>query len=369
MLLDQFAQEYAFKSDFGSDELISFGPTNFYSKTSDRLYNMIRNESKTEAMLASALWQMISYTPAYSSFLNKYIVDQRALLAGEQMIINSGGIYSLLVLVPGFQMDRVENIQIDLNQKDAIEANRQWVNSLESKRIVNQSQNKFIHFANAIDPEFLYEISENNPLSVTLASLPEIELTSFLSANPNGVALSQSGSANSTAGAFATDGNGNVGMTVCLHALNSNSGTISSGSKVYIDGNSATISTIDSLSDSCFAVFDDQSIQISQGKGLNGPLQGQSPTQHGMVEFDGLTSGNIKSNIKGWSFEIPFGQPYSQLKVFTDPDTNPGDSGAGLIDDSDNIIGFAFYRTGITQRIQFSSWIWADSVFSAHNIV
>ena len=60
--------------------------------------------------------------------------------------------------------------------------------------------------------------------------------------------------------------------------------------------------------------------------------------------------------------------PNSQLKVLTRADTNPGDSGAALLDSQDQVLGFAFYRTGLGAPIEFSAWIWAETVFNAHGL-
>jgi S1-C subfamily serine protease len=87
------------------------------------------------------------------------------------------------------------------------------------------------------------------------------------------------------------------------------------------------------------------------------------------VTFHGITSGFKQTIITGWSPDIPFVLPYSQLKVLTAPETNPGDSGAALIDRDGKVTGFSFFRTAINQQPEYSSWIWADSVYKAHNLL
>jgi hypothetical protein len=77
----------------------------------------------------------------------------------------------------------------------------------------------------------------------------------------------------------------------------------------------------------------------------------------------------MSATIEGWSPDIPFVQPYNQLKVFTDDKTAQGDSGAALLDGANYILGFAFYRTGINATPAQSAWIWAESVFTSLNLV
>jgi hypothetical protein len=61
--------------------------------------------------------------------------------------------------------------------------------------------------------------------------------------------------------------------------------------------------------------------------------------------------------------------PIRQPRVYTPAVTNPGDSGAALIEDSSDLVaGFAHERTEAGAQLEWSSWIWADAVFTALNV-
>jgi hypothetical protein len=52
-------------------------------------------------------------------------------------------------------------------------------------------------------------------------------------------------------------------------------------------------------------------------------------------------------------------------RIQTDPDTDEGDSGSALIDEYDQVIGFAFERTDYNDYPQFTDWIWAANALRA----
>jgi len=35
------------------------------------------------------------------------------------------------------------------------------------------------------------------------------------------------------------------------------------------------------------------------------------------------------------------------------------------MDGIDNVLGFSFFRTGFGEEVEFSAWIWAESVYEA----
>ncbi len=346
----------------------------FYSnRTADRFHNFFKNEPKTEANLATVLWHIIQHSPVYSKYLIRHTVGKLEDKI-ERFIINANGSYNLLILDPNHTSDKPEVISVKLTKKQAAECYLAWKTntqlSLKRGRIRNRiTMDNYSRLSNAVEDDFAYDVLKNNDFHIVIIGDQIKEFTlGHVSKPALGVSLTQSGNATSSAGAFATDANGNIGITVSHHAL-SNNGSVQVGKKIWVGGDLAKVTSVDVISDSCFAVFDDQNLPMKYDVGLKGPLSGQSPRQYDNVEFDGLSSGLTNSIVQGWSMEIPFVQPYTQLKVITDPDTNPGDSGAALIDQDDHILGFAFYRTGVNAKVQYATWIWADSVFKAHNIV
>ena len=157
-----------------------------------------------------------------------------------------------------------------------------------------------------------------------------------------------------------------IGVTVALHAVEE-TGSSERGTEVFIGERRGTIESADPYSDSCFVRLDDVA-DISTTP-VTGVLSGSSPRVSVNPErFDGRGSGPQGTHVTGWDPEIPIVTKRMQLRVLTEPDTVPGDSGAALIDKDGFVLGLAFERTGYNVRPPFASWIWADSVMRAHKL-
>jgi hypothetical protein len=85
--------------------------------------------------------------------------------------------------------------------------------------------------------------------------------------------------------------------------------------------------------------------------------------------FDGATSQHVVTAVQAQDPGLTHFSPTSQSRVYTPAVTNPGDSGAALVEEStDLVIGFAKDRTEAGASIEWSSWVWADSVFAALDV-
>jgi hypothetical protein len=61
-------------------------------------------------------------------------------------------------------------------------------------------------------------------------------------------------------------------------------------------------------------------------------------------------------------------QADEMCRVYTEADTARGDSGAALIDENDFILGFAWRLSRYNSPVQYSSWVWAEQVYMAHDL-
>jgi hypothetical protein len=120
----------------------------------------------------------------------------------------------------------------------------------------------------------------------------------------------------------------------------------------------------DQLTDSCVLAV---GCPARPGAGAAGPLR-TPPVLWMPAGFAGAASGRKQTRIISFDMSVVSPTPYSGGRVYTDPDTIPGDSGAALIDPDDHIVGFAVGRTAIGARVEFSTWSWADQVLSAHEL-
>ena len=125
----------------------------------------------------------------------------------------------------------------------------------------------------------------------------------------------------------------------------------------------------DSVTDSVF-IYIASGVPLAAARGAKGWLQGIAPRIGDVAVFDGATSAATTTTaVMGSDPGVASYSPYRQARVYTPPVTNPGDSGAALVEMStDLVVGFAHERTEAGAFIEWSSWIWADSVFTALNV-
>ena len=202
------------------------------------------------------------------------------------------------------------------------------------------------------NPDLAVEaLHAGQPFTIIALSSPETEPLAVLSPScPIMPGLS-------SAGILAEDKLGRKGVTAALHA-------VGSARIVTVAGGPGTVVATDQMSDSCFIELPIPLPPVGVA-GQKGPLRWMLPRGQQAATFEGQATPGGRTVITGWSPDAPDVKRYSQIKVYTNKDTNPGDSGAALITDDDFIAGFAFERSKFNAAFDFSSWIWAHSVYDA----
>jgi hypothetical protein len=161
-----------------------------------------------------------------------------------------------------------------------------------------------------------------------------------------------------TAGVIGPDQADRLLVTTALHALPANA------AQMMVGGAAASIVGKHELTDSCLLA-----VTCAAGVGVgNAGLLHFPPQAHRPASFDGASSGHKHTMIRGHDLSLLDASPYLSSKVYTEPDTVPGDSGAALIDCEDHVVGFAVSRTALGAPIEFSTWSWADQVLAAHGL-
>jgi len=163
-----------------------------------------------------------------------------------------------------------------------------------------------------------------------------------------------------TAGVIGTDAAGRMLVITARHAL----AVIASPAEVLVDGAPASVVGHHEATDSCLLSV---ARTGGSGSGHAGLLQ-FAPQVHRPATFDGATSGHKQTMIRGYDMSVLDPSSYLGSKVYTEPDTVPGDSGAALIDLEDHIVGFAVSRTALGAPLEFSTWSWAEQVLAAHGL-
>lgn len=166
-----------------------------------------------------------------------------------------------------------------------------------------------------------------------------------------------------TVGSVVKDRNGNAGVTIARHVWKA----LQSPATVMINGQRATYCSDDLLTDSCFFTLPGMK-SPSNSAGVAGPMT-THPRIYLSHTFEGATSGPKSVTLAG---AMPFCNmriPGMQKLVWTSTGLQPGDSGAALIDPTnDEIVGFAFAYGDPNINGSYDSWIWADSVYQAHGL-
>ncbi|MGA7807243.1 hypothetical protein [Bradyrhizobium sp.] len=158
----------------------------------------------------------------------------------------------------------------------------------------------------------------------------------------------------STAGVLCRDQHGEFGVTGCFH------GTGPVGTKVWVGGQSSAVKNACPVQDLVFIPLPESRLPSSLA-GLKGVRQDREPAKADRVHFDGATNQNCETRIFGTDNGLLRARPNMQLKIQTDPDTDEGDSGCALLDENDQVLGFAFERTAYDDYPRLTDWIWASN--------
>jgi len=367
--------------DFGEfREYLKGNDINYDRNNIDDIYYEDLGIKVSKDELASFLWFSIFHTNAIKNIFFKLGLP----LNREEFIIhlvsspNSHG-YSLLVFHKRLKKE-ILPIEIFKGTKDRILSelfpNVGYSDRIEMSNSSLQFRNQFLfnlkgnRIFSALTKDRMKFILDSLDFEIFVIRYPKMQL---LSNHPNisfGVG-EQLNKKSSSAGIFTSNQSGKFGCTTCYHDF-MNSPSFGIGSKLFVNNNPVTVESIHIPSDSCFVSFDNQNISQNQLTQNNGPLINVSPRMNDPVQFTGITSGTTNTIVKGWDPTIPFIKPnvniINQQKVITNPSSQPGDSGSALIDNNNNVIGFATYRTGVNAVVPFSVWVWAEEIYYHHNL-
>ncbi|MDI1256731.1 MAG: hypothetical protein PSV16_11585 [Flavobacterium sp.] len=374
--------------DFANGLLDSYGAgKSFYpnNKSSAFLYEAGQN-SNAQPLLITSTWQALLESPdlakkLYPNALGKASVFPFLNRNLEKYLLCLGNNnYCLLIFDPAFTSD--EPVYIDASKHNSFKSVRTGYSIWKSKidrifpfdsstfdrnvqfTLGNSSNKSTFDLLNA--DVFSQNISDSD-WPVIITKPPKRDYTTSYPTKPHKMFLQNDNRFRSLAGTYTTNKEGVFGCTICLHCF-PNSYVEVGKTKVVINGISGTVISTHNVSDSCFVQLDADISEISDLLKSNGPLQGTTPREFEQCTFVNKESQQSNTNVIGWSPDILYNDPYNQVKVITNPITNPGDSGSALLDMNGNILGFSFYRTEINAVKEFSAWMWATSVFKAHDL-
>jgi hypothetical protein len=299
----------------------------------------LRDHERAASLIANNFWQSFLASPAIYDIAQLANQNPMEMLYSEKLVVHNGDRrFDLMIFMNSQVEPRALRAKIEL---EALA--KGWQQVANSQHSGGWRQ---------LGPVAMEALQAGQPFSIILAPKQPTLLTSKLP-NP---ALSVGGaSGNCSVGAIVKNkSRGTTGITTAYHAIGS-TGTLT------VAGMTGTLQETDTFSDSCLIEL--PSAPSSGSRGAGGVMSGKLPRGHETAEFDSIvTGGMVSTPIIAWSMELPDCQPHYQLKVYTNDDTNPGDSGSALITPTDDcVVGFAHELSSGT--IKYSSWMWAELVY------
>jgi hypothetical protein len=347
-----------------------------------KTHELIGSESQTETFWGASFWQIVLASPEFRSLIKANGFSTTPYQRTETIVVPTNAspsdryntFFDLVILSQSYS-GPAKAFPFRISDESLAIGHRNWIERMraDNNRLVNSGMITRKEAARRgaltqhFTTEFTVKLLMQHDFRVVLAPLPELQFTTVPPSAWSVSLTTMAGSA-STAGALVRDSTGNVGVTACRHGILG--GTIggSLGAAVTVNGLAGIVKSEDVVSDSCFIEMAASSIPPHRRTSL-GPLVGKAPRVYEDAKFDGIASGSaVTARVSGFSPDIPIFTALSQLKVFTDAVTSPGDSGAALIDPDGYILGFAFWVTSPGANPSMSAWIWADSVFQAHGL-
>lgn len=376
------------------------------SQNFTQLYSIIGNERRTEATLSSVFWQIFTSSNFFRNYFLKRIDISHPKSAGGRLILTMNTDlyghprYDLLILSRDLPIDlpirEMSSIpltvlfkRLNIKVGDFSDDFERWINyrydeldNLQQEHLLTgdsfDNQKKLINaLSNRNDFNFIEELVANQSFSIVIAPMPDTILTNSTSSPSCGIVLEQGSEPVSTGGVFTTDHKGVFGVTAALHGVipdpnklidlfNEQGAACVIGKRVYINNIEGIIRKADLITDSCFIEIDRNSVPKLDNQA--GPLKDKGPYRSESVRFEGQVSKLQKTVVTEVDIGIPFISRGEQAKIYTHAVTNPGDSGAALINDDNYILGFSYSRTGLGAPIEFAEWMWAHSIYNALNL-
>lgn len=332
---------------------------------SEQVLELLRNETLTQPFLATLFWHAFVRTRWYGTALGRAGVSGIGQFDRIVVPHDGGNRFDLVVLVPGYDGESVpllaEADPLELSFEVSPGPARALAGSvrrddpgfpgLRTPRVPREYQ--------GILSRAVAEVAEVQEFGLVVAAAPELEPLSGVAAQPavpvyeaDGVTLAAS------VGVFQRDG-GRVLATTALHAVKSRT-------TVPVGSGSGTVIGRDPVTDSCLLELDHDPF-TGAGYGLNGCSRTRPPRQYIQTAFAGAGSVAQKTTtLHGFDESILDVQPFLATKLYTHPDTVPGDSGSALVEPGlDEVLGFAAYRSSMASAQRFSAWVWAEQVYDA----
>lgn len=311
------------------------------------------DEYAAEAFLASMFWSQFVRSTSYSRLTERFRASGNASL----IVVGHADAtrYNLLVLDSEYhgrpRGERIHNADVAIQTTPP---DSQMIRRV-LRRTGSSTNLEPAEISGSID-----EVARSREFGIAIARAPA-EISTF-SVSPALAIKDARQESVSTIGVIAKRDSGIVVATTANHAVSESS------QRLTINRSSFGIIGRHPASDSCLLAVPDDIADGLRQYGAAGPLRGVPPTPYSLAQYDGATTGSNSPTVMAFDLSVIDPQMDELSKIYTSPDTAPGDSGAALVDSDDRIIGFAYRRSRFDAQMQFSAWVWAEQVCIAHGL-
>lgn len=325
---------------------------------SARVAEAVAPQGAGQSFLAGVFWWLFTYSEAYGDVLRRLRASRRAR---PIVVCHADGTRFDLLLLDPRRGKRLAAVQLKGDETHA-----RFVSSALPRERLN-SLLRHSGLGDSLEPETLLnsaqELAASSEFGVAVVNAPREIPTCALS--PAVPIQSADNRPVATLGCFLTDVEV-AAVDTCLattanHALENERDTLTIG------GAALDVVCRHNPTDSCLVRVNKSVLDGRQQNGLKGPLR-ITPSLYRPAHFDGAASGPTRTKITSFDTEILDPQLDEICRVYTEADTAKGDSGAALIDENDFIVGFARRLSRYNAPVQYSSWVWAEQVYMAHDL-
>ena len=329
-----------------------------YGHECRELVRWMRDEDRARSLIATNFWRSLVSSIAWQSVLFKLDVTHIDVRYVDMVIVPRPYIerFDLLVLDPMYD-GSPRQARVTANADQLVDGWYSWMQEVPPGSPIRR------RLTASMATEVL---SSGQPFSVVLAQAPRC---APLSAPDPPLLVDDQAGSKATAGLVVQEkGIPNQHyVTTALHALPN----LQQGTQVLVASQQGSVIRSDLMSDSALISISQIPNQVRKPK--RGIMSNMLPRGNETCDFLGYTSysswGQAKTTtVTGWDLDAPIVKPYRQLRIYTTPDGDPGDSGAALFTSDGYVVGFLLDRHNPGQQPERCAWVWADQVLTALNV-
>lgn len=317
-----------------------------------RFAQLVEPAERAEPLIAGVFWWAVWQGDLLMDSLLKHDVDPKsvhALLVAHAHVTR----FDLLLLADDYSGDPV---RLPLRfYPEEVSDQFGYLRKVPRGTAADRIRQRYPQVSDDLVHDFIREVALAGEFGAVLAAKPDLDPTGVPDPAVNVLDLNSDREARA---GLVLRHNGQLYATSAMHTF---SGI---GSKARVGSADGEVIREDIITDSCLIQLDEDP-QLPLLQGFAGVMRGILPPLGEPAWFGRPDDGRINTVVQMADMSILSPQQNFASKIYTLADTRNGDSGVALLDTSNRVLGFAVYRTGISARLPFSQWIYAEQSLAA----